>query len=78
MEQDIFLKYKFDNWYEVIACVIHKVRKKGGGVSMEETDQINLQDLKRKVEQHEETIVQLLEIIAATNRRISDLSRKYI
>ncbi|SHG35542.1 hypothetical protein [Ornithinibacillus halophilus] len=44
---------------------------------MKDNDQITLQDLRRKVEQHEETIVQLLEIIAATNRRISELTNKY-
>ncbi|WP_010094345.1 hypothetical protein [Ornithinibacillus scapharcae] len=33
-----------------------------------------LMELKRKVDQHEKTIVQLMEIIAATNRRLSDLS----
>jgi hypothetical protein len=31
-------------------------------------------ELKRRVEQHEKTIVQLLEIIAATNRRLSEIS----
>ncbi|WP_157037598.1 hypothetical protein [Ornithinibacillus californiensis] len=36
--------------------------------------QNELLDLKRKVDQHEQTIVQLLEIIAATNRRISEIS----
>ncbi len=30
-------------------------------------------ELKRKVEQHEKTIVQPLEIIAATNRRLSEI-----
>ncbi|WP_269083292.1 hypothetical protein [Ornithinibacillus contaminans] len=32
------------------------------------------QELKRRVEQHEKTIVQLLEIIAATNRRLAEMS----
>lgn len=32
-----------------------------------------IQYLKIKVEQHEETITQLLEIIATTNRRVSNL-----
>ncbi|HLQ72068.1 MAG TPA: hypothetical protein VK142_09720 [Bacillota bacterium] len=32
-----------------------------------------IQQLKIKVEQHEETITQLLEIIATTNRRVSNL-----
>ncbi|MFS0674029.1 hypothetical protein [Ornithinibacillus sp. 179-J 7C1 HS] len=36
-------------------------------------DQNEFLDLKRKVEQHENTIVQLLEIIAATNRRLSEI-----
>jgi hypothetical protein len=30
-------------------------------------------ELKRKVEQHEKTIVQLMEILAATNRILSEL-----
>ncbi|GGA65820.1 hypothetical protein [Ornithinibacillus halotolerans] len=30
-------------------------------------------ELKQKVEQHENTIVQLLEIIAQTNQRLSEL-----
>ena len=38
-----------------------------------ETDVKEIQQLKIKVEQHEETITQLLEIIAATNRRVSSL-----
>lgn len=34
-------------------------------------------DLVRKLQQHEETITQLVEIIATTNRRLSELDRKY-
>jgi hypothetical protein len=32
-----------------------------------------LLELKRKVDQHEKTIVQLMEILAATNRLLSDM-----
>jgi hypothetical protein len=46
------------------------IESKGGG----KMTQNELLDLKRKVDQHEQTIVQLLEIIAATNRRLSELS----
>ena len=43
---------------------------------MKEQDQLLLNELKLKVEQHEQTISQLVEIIAATNRRITDISTK--
>ncbi|GAA0446640.1 hypothetical protein GCM10008983_25640 [Lentibacillus halophilus] len=33
-------------------------------------------ELARKVEQHEQTIAQLLEIIASTNARLAELDRK--
>ncbi|WP_170140792.1 hypothetical protein [Oceanobacillus arenosus] len=39
---------------------------------MTEQDRATLQQLVNKVNQHEETIVQLLKIIAATNQRISN------
>jgi len=32
-----------------------------------------IMELKRKVDQHEKTIVQLMEILAATNRLLSDM-----
>ncbi|WP_164668092.1 hypothetical protein [Virgibacillus doumboii] len=34
-------------------------------------------ELVRRIQQHEETITQLVEIIATTNRRLSELDRKY-
>ncbi|GIO27069.1 hypothetical protein [Ornithinibacillus bavariensis] len=37
-------------------------------------NQTEFLELKRIVERHEETIVQLMEIIAATNRRLSEIS----
>lgn len=37
---------------------------------------IKYDELVRKVRQHEETIAQLVEIIAVTNRRLSELDRK--
>lgn len=40
---------------------------------MYEMEVKEIQQLKIKVEQHEETITQLLEIIATTNRRVSNL-----
>ncbi|WP_165767937.1 hypothetical protein [Virgibacillus indicus] len=43
---------------------------------MNEQDQIILNELKVKVQQHEHTISQLVEIIAATNRRITDVANK--
>ena len=39
-------------------------------------EQITLNQLAKKVEQHEKTITQLVEIIAATNRRITDIKIK--
>ncbi|QGS69174.1 hypothetical protein CV093_15065 [Oceanobacillus sp. 143] len=39
---------------------------------MTEQDRMMLQQLINKVNQHEETIVQLMKIIAATNQRISN------
>ncbi|WP_026909250.1 hypothetical protein [Paucisalibacillus globulus] len=36
-------------------------------------DKNELVELKRKVEQHEKTIVQLMEILAATNRLLSEM-----
>ncbi|WP_249871310.1 hypothetical protein [Oceanobacillus saliphilus] len=41
---------------------------------MNESDRLALKELASKVEQHEATIAQLLEIIAATNRKISELT----
>ncbi|MUK90189.1 hypothetical protein GMD78_17595 [Ornithinibacillus sp. L9] len=41
---------------------------------MNEAEKLAMDELKRRVEQHEKTIVQLLEIIAATNCRIAELS----
>lgn len=40
---------------------------------MYEMELKEIQTLKTKVEQHEATITQLLEIIATTNRRVSNL-----
>jgi len=36
---------------------------------------IEFEEMASKLEQHEEIIIQLLEIIASTNRRVSDLSK---
>lgn len=44
-----------------------------GGVKMTEADETSLQQLALKVQQHEKTIAQLVEIIATTNGRISEL-----
>ncbi|MFD2044822.1 hypothetical protein ACFSTA_14155 [Ornithinibacillus salinisoli] len=41
---------------------------------MGESEKMAIAELRQKVEQHEKTIVQLLEIIAATNCRIAELS----
>ncbi|MFB4167839.1 hypothetical protein [Virgibacillus sp. JSM 102003] len=38
--------------------------------------EIKYDELLRRVQQHEETITQLVEIIAVTNRRLSELDRK--
>jgi len=35
---------------------------------------IEFKEMANKLQQHEEIIIQLLEIIAKTNRRVSDLS----
>lgn len=44
-----------------------------GGHRMHEMEVKEMHQLKIKVEQHEETITQLLEIIATTNKRVSTL-----
>lgn len=41
---------------------------------MNKKEQATLDYLTKKIEQQEKTITQLVEIIAATNRRITDLS----
>ncbi|MFC4023846.1 hypothetical protein ACFOUV_08580 [Oceanobacillus longus] len=41
---------------------------------MNENDRRAFDDLVIKVQQHEATIVQLLEILAATNRKITEIS----
>ncbi|WP_158234642.1 hypothetical protein [Lentibacillus sediminis] len=43
---------------------------------MSENERILINNLVRKVEQHENTITQLVKIIAATNRRITDEAEK--
>lgn len=45
-----------------------------GGCAMVQQYKNKLNKLSRKVDQHEETIAQLVVIIAETNRRISELS----
>ncbi|GAB3056972.1 hypothetical protein [Virgibacillus ainsalahensis] len=40
---------------------------------MNEDERMAIKKLMKKVQQHEETITQLVEIIAATNRRITDI-----
>ncbi|WP_158701690.1 hypothetical protein [Lentibacillus sp. Marseille-P4043] len=42
---------------------------------MNEQDYIAFDALVIKVQQHEETITQLMEIVAATNRKLTELSR---
>lgn len=37
---------------------------------------IEFEEMANKLKQHEEIIIQLLEIIASTNRRVSDLSNQ--
>lgn len=54
---------------------INKTLELGGGIVSEE-ERARLIHLVKKVKQHEETITQLVEIIAATNRRITDVSIK--
>ncbi|GGB55382.1 hypothetical protein F3157_12005 [Virgibacillus dakarensis] len=44
---------------------------------MNEQDYIAFDALVVKVQQHEETITQLMEIVAATNRKMTELARKY-
>ncbi|MEN1967312.1 hypothetical protein WMZ97_04455 [Lentibacillus sp. N15] len=44
---------------------------------MNEQDAYAFDALVMKVQQHEETIAQLMEIVAATNRKMAELSRKY-
>lgn len=43
---------------------------------MNENDRLTFNELVIKVQQHEATITQLLEILAATNRKITDISSK--
>ncbi|MFD2629159.1 hypothetical protein [Oceanobacillus kapialis] len=43
---------------------------------MSENERRLLMTLSKKVQQQEETITQLVEIIAATNRRVTDISTK--
>ncbi|WP_218775526.1 hypothetical protein [Oceanobacillus senegalensis] len=45
-----------------------------GGNQMNEQEQRALHNLFKRVKQQEQTIAQLVEIIAATNRRITDLA----
>lgn len=37
---------------------------------------IEFEEMANKLQQHEEIIIQLLEIIASTNRKVSDLSNE--
>lgn len=53
---------------------INKTIELQGGGKMNKKEQVTLDHLTRKIEQQEKTITQLVEIIAATNRRITDLS----
>lgn len=43
---------------------------------MNEREYHMLHELASKVQQHEATIAQLLEIVAATNRKLTDISSK--
>lgn len=54
---------------------INKTLELGGGI-VNEQERARLNHLMKKINQHEETITQLVEIIAATNRRITDVSIK--
>ncbi|MBY7144114.1 hypothetical protein KFZ56_13865 [Virgibacillus sp. NKC19-3] len=40
---------------------------------MKESERVAFNDLVKKVQQHEDTITQLVKIVAATNRRITDI-----
>ncbi|MEW9675992.1 hypothetical protein ABRT01_07385 [Lentibacillus sp. L22] len=44
---------------------------------MNHQDSIAFDALVVKVQQHEETITQLMEMVATTNRKMMELSRKY-
>lgn len=55
--------------------VINKSMDTGGG-DLDKQDQIILNELKVKIQQHEHTISQLVEIIAATNKRITEVANK--
>lgn len=69
-------KWKIAIWVIRPIRVINKSNMKGGDM-VDETVIKELQQLKVKVAQHEETITQLLEIIATTNRRVSHLYDDY-
>ncbi|UJL45333.1 hypothetical protein KFZ58_13055 [Virgibacillus sp. NKC19-16] len=44
---------------------------------MKEQERIAFNELIKKVQQHEDTITQLVKIVAATNRRITDTADKH-
>lgn len=64
-------KLKNGNWLLLLFRDITKSADEGGVFVSEN----KYDELVRKVQQHEETITQLVEIIAATNRRVSELDR---
>lgn len=57
----------------VLRHVINNRHQHKGGYLMYDLELKEMQQMKIKIEQHEETITQLLEIIATTNRRVSNL-----
>ncbi len=54
---------------------INKMQERKEDLHMNEQDYIAFDALVIKVQQHEETITQLMEIVAATNRKLTELSR---
>lgn len=46
-----------------------------GGHPMEQQINVEFEEMVSKLQQHEELIIQLLGIIARTNKRVSDLSK---
>lgn len=59
------------------SCDINKALELGGEL-VNEHEQRMLHELTLKVQQHEAAIAQLLEILAATNRKLTDISSKQL
>ncbi len=54
-------------------CGKNKSTELGGG-DVNERDKLVLLELQKKVHQHEQTISQLLKIVAATNKKMTELT----